>query len=145
MAGVSGALKEHNANIQIALADPGGSALHDLFTGNESPAGGNSLAEGIGLSFITDNLNLAQIDRFYKIADSEALPLLYKLIQQEGLCLGGSSAINIAGAVRLAKDLGPGHTIVTMLCDYGDRYRSKLYNPVFLRRRGLPVPDWVSG
>ena len=145
LAGVSNALKEFNPAIKTALADPMGSALFDTFTGNKEPTGGNSLAEGIGLSFVSDNLKLGEIDSYYKISDGEALPFLFDLIRNEGLCLGGSSAINIAGAVRLAKDLGPGHTIVTMLCDYGDRYRSKLYNPIFLRRRGLPVPSWVIG
>ncbi len=143
LAGVSRALKAHNPNISIALADPQGSSLHNYFSRGELSGEGRSITEGIGISLVTDNLRLAQVDRSYQIGDAEALPYIFALLRKEGLCLGGSSAINIAGAVALAKDLGPGHTIVTILCDYGDRYKSKLFNPVFLENMGLPAPDWM--
>jgi cysteine synthase A len=145
LAGVSKALKEHNQDITIGLADPMGSGMYShLKTGTAEPQG-SSIAEGIGISFVTENFKQARIDKAFQIEDSEALPYIFDLIRNEGLCLGGSAAINIAGAVQLAKELGPGHTIVTILCDNGDRYQSKLYNPIFLRRRNLPTPGWVTG
>ncbi|WP_232787476.1 cysteine synthase A [Spongiibacter nanhainus] len=143
LAGVSRALKGHNPDITIALADPQGSSLHNYFSRGELEGEGRSITEGIGISLVTDNLRLAQVDRSYQISDADALPYIFNLLRQEGLCLGGSSAINIAGAVKLAEELGPGKTIVTVLCDYGDRYKSKLYNPVFLENMGLPAPDWM--
>ena len=113
-------------------------------TPNENPSG-NSITEGIGQGRITANLEGLDVDYAYKISDEEALPLVYDLLEHEGLCLGGSSGINVAGAMRLAKDLGPGSTVVTILCDYGTRYQSKLFNPEFLKEKGLPVPDWMQG
>ena len=144
LAGVSSALKAHNKDIKIGVADPMGSALYSYFKEGELKAEGRSIAEGIGISILTDNIREAVIDMAYQISDEEALPYIYNLLKHEGLCLGGSSAINIAGAVHLAKELGPGHTIVTVLCDYGHRYQSKLFNPAFLRRMKLPVPDWID-
>jgi cysteine synthase A len=145
IAGVSKALKEHNQDITIGLADPMGSGMYSYLKDGVASPHGSSIAEGIGISFVTENFKHAQIDQSFQIEDKEALPYIFNLIKNEGLCLGGSAAINIAGAVKLAKELGPGHTIVTILCDYGDRYQSKLYNPMFLRRRNLPTPDWVTG
>ncbi len=143
LAGVSLALKAHNANITIGLADPMGSGLYSYIKTGELHADGNSIAEGIGVNFLTNNMKNAIVDEAYKISDEQALPYIFDLLKHEGICLGGSAAINIAGAVELARDLGPGHTIVTILCDYGDRYLSKIYNPTFLRRQGLPTPDWI--
>lgn len=144
LGGVSRALKAHNADIQIGLADPGGAALYGYYANGELSAEGTSITEGIGQSRITANLEDVRVDKAYRIADEEALPIIFDLVQREGLCLGGSSGVNIAGAVRLARDLGPGHTIVTILCDHGSRYQSKLYNPLFLREKNLPVPTWLS-
>ena len=144
LAGVSTALKTHNTDIKIGVADPMGSALYGHYKNGELKAEGRSIAEGIGISILTDNIREAIIDMAYQISDEEALPYIYNLLKYEGLCLGGSSAINIAGAVHLAKEMGPGHTIVTILCDYGHRYQSKLFNPAFLRRMKLPVPDWLN-
>jgi len=144
IAGVSDALKAKNPDIKIALADPGGAALYGFYAHGELKAEGNSITEGIGQSRITGNLEDAVIDEAFRIPDEEALAILYDLVQEEGLCLGGSSGINIAGAVRMARKLGPGHTIVTILCDHGSRYQSKLYNPDFLREKGLPVPPWLA-
>ncbi|WP_372864052.1 cysteine synthase A [Spongiibacter sp.] len=143
LAGVSRALKEHRRDIHIGLADPQGSALYNYYTNGELQGEGRSIAEGIGISLITDNLRRAEVDSAFQVSDADALPYIFDLLRHEGLCLGGSSAINIAGAVALARQLGPGHTIVTILCDYGDRYKSKLYNPVFLENMNLPVPDWM--
>lgn len=143
LAGVARALKQRNPAVRIALSDPQGSALYHFIEDGELRSSGRSIAEGIGISFVTDNLRDAPIDTAYQISDEEALPLLFDLLKDEGLCLGGSSAINIAGAVRLARELGPGHTIVTILCDGGQRYQSRLYNPVLLRQMGLPAPDWL--
>ncbi|MBL4756545.1 MAG: cysteine synthase A [Rhizobiales bacterium] len=144
IAGVSMALKERNPDIVTALADPGGSGIYSfLKTGKFDPAG-TSITEGIGNNRETANLKGAPIDEAYKIEDAEALPYIFDLLQYEGLCVGSSSAINIAGAVRLARKLGPGHTIVTLLCDYGTRYQEKLYNPEFLRSKELPVPAWLE-
>ena len=120
-----------------------GSGLYNYIKTGELQAEGNSVAEGIGVNFLTNNMKSALVDNAFKITDQEALPYIFNLLKHEGICLGGSSAINIAGAVQMAKELGPGHTIVTILCDYGDRYLSKIYNPTFLRRQGLPAPDWI--
>ncbi|QNT71086.1 cysteine synthase A [Defluviicoccus vanus] len=144
LAGVGLYLKERNPNVVIGLADPCGAALYSYYTTGELKAEGESITEGIGQGRITANLEGAPVDRAYQIPDAEALPIVFDLLRTEGLCLGGSSAINIAGAIRLARDLGPGHVIVTVLCDYGTRYQSKLFNPAFLRSKGLPVPDWLE-
>jgi cysteine synthase A len=144
LAGVSLGLKAKKQDVTIALADPFGSAMYSYYTSGELKAEGLSITEGIGQGRITANLEGVTIDRAYQIPDAEALEILFRLVGEEGLCLGGSSGINIAGAVRLARDLGPGHTIVTILCDYGTRYQSKLFNPAFLRSKNLPVPDWMD-
>lgn len=144
LAGVSMALKERNKDIQIGLADPTGAALFSYFTTGELKSEGSSITEGIGQGRITRNLEGAPVDRPYQIPDAEAVQIVFDLLRYEGLCLGGSSGINVAGAIRLAKDLGPGHTIVTVLCDYGNRYQSKLFNPAFLREKDLPVPAWLD-
>ncbi|MBK1795749.1 cysteine synthase A [Devosia sp. WQ 349] len=144
LAGVSEALKARNSDIKIGLADPEGAALYNYYTHGELKSAGDSVTEGIGQGRITANLEELKVDLAYQIPDSEALPYVFDLLQHEGLCLGGSSAINIAGAVRMARDLGPGKTIVTVLCDYGNRYATKLYNPSFLRAKGLPVPPWLE-
>lgn len=144
LGGVSMAFKEQNPDIRIGLADPGGAALYGFYAEGELCASGTSITEGIGQSRITKNLENVIVDKAYRISDEEALPILFDLVQDEGLCLGGSAGVNIAGAIRLAKDMGPGHTIVTILCDHGSRYQSKLYNPVFLREKGLPVPAWLD-
>ena len=138
------ALKEKNPQVQIALADPMGAALYHYFTHGELKSTGSSITEGIGQGRITRNLEGAPIDLAFQIPDEEALPIIFDLVEHEGLCLGGSSGINIAGAIRLAKHLGPGHTIVTILCDSGSRYQSKLFNPDFLSARGLPLPGWLT-
>ncbi len=143
LAGVSNYLKEKNPNVRIGLADPEGSALCSYHKSGELASEGNSIAEGIGIGFLTENYRQAMVDTAYTISDREALPYIFNLLKHEGLCLGGSSAINIAGAVKLAEELGPGHKIVTILCDYGTRYHSSLYNSVFLKRRDLPFPDWM--
>jgi cysteine synthase len=145
LAGVSAALKEKNSAIKIALADPMGSALYHYYKDGELKSEGRSIAEGIGISIVTDNLRDAVVDLAFQISDERALPYIFNLLKHEGLCLGGSSAINICGAVELAKELGPGNTIVTVLCDYGHRYQSKLFNPAFLRRMHLPSPEWLVG
>jgi cysteine synthase len=144
LAGIGIALKSYNKAVRIALADPMGAALYSYYTTGTLKAEGSSITEGIGQGRITKNLEGAPIDVAYQIPDQEALPLIFDLLEHEGLCLGGSSGINIAGAVRLAKDLGPGHTIVTILADYGTRYQSKLFNPQFLREKHLPVPSWLE-
>ena len=138
------ALKERNSDVVIALADPMGSALYNYYANGELKAEGNSITEGIGQGRITKNLEGAPIDNWFKIPDEEALPVLFELAKNEGLILGGSTGINVAGAIRLAREMGPGHTIVTVLCDYGNRYFSKLFNPEFLRSKNLPVPDWLD-
>jgi cysteine synthase A len=142
LAGVAMALQPKG--VKIALADPEGAALHAFYTTGKLEAPGSSITEGIGQGRITANLEGFTPDYSYRIPDAEALPLVFDLLEEEGLCLGGSSGINIAGAIRLARDLGPGHTIVTILCDYGNRYQSKLFNPVFLKEKGLPVPAWMD-
>ena len=144
LAGVGMALKERNPNVQIALADPMGAALYSFYTTGVLKAEGSSITEGIGQGRITGNLEGAPVDRAYLIKDDEAVQIVFDLIGEEGLVLGGSSGINIAGAIRLARELGPGHTIVTVLCDYGTRYQSKLFNPGFLREHDLPVPEWLA-
>ena len=144
LAGVGMFLKERDPNVAIGLADPFGAALYSYYTTGELKAEGESITEGIGQGRITANLEGAPVDRAYRIADTEALPIVFDLLREEGLCLGGSSAINVAGAIRLARDLGPGHIIVTILCDSGTRYQSKLFNPLFLRSKGLPVPAWLE-
>jgi cysteine synthase A len=145
IAGVSDYLKSQKPDVRIVLADPGGAALYGYYAHGELKADGNSITEGIGQSRITKNLEGAVIDDAFRIPDEEALEILYDLVMHEGLCLGGSAGINIAGAVRMARKLGPGHTIVTILCDHGSRYQSKLYNPDFLREKGLPSPPWLEG
>ncbi len=130
--------------MKIALADPFGAALYSYYTTGELKSEGSSITEGIGQGRITANLEGAPIDIAYQIPDAEAVQIVFDLLEFEGLCLGGSSGINVAGAIRLAKELGPGHTIVTVLCDYGTRYQSKLFNPAFLREKGLPVPGWLE-
>ncbi|MEC7258886.1 MAG: cysteine synthase A, partial [Pseudomonadota bacterium] len=130
--------------VKVALADPMGAALYSFYTEGEFKSEGNSITEGIGQGRITENLKGFTPDYAYQIPDEEALPYVFDLLSEEGLCLGGSSGINVAGAVRLARDLGPGHTIVTILCDYGNRYQSKLFNPEFLAEKGLPVPTWLD-
>jgi cysteine synthase len=144
LAGVGMALKERNQNIKIAIADPLGAALYSFYTTGELKSSGSSITEGIGQSRITTNLEGAPIDFAYQIPDEDALPIVFDLVVQEGLLLGSSSGINIAGAIHLARELGPGHTIVTLLCDSGARYTSKLFNPAFLRSKSLPVPDWLE-
>ena len=130
--------------VKIGLADPEGAGLHAYYTTGQLDAPGSSITEGIGQGRITANLEGLKPDYSYRIPDAEALPIVFDLMAHEGLCLGGSSGINIAGAMRMARDMGPGHTIVTILCDYGTRYQSKLFNPEFLHSKGLPVPDWLD-
>ena len=144
LAGVGIALKERNRSIKIALADPFGAALYSYYTTGVLKSEGSSITEGIGQGRITKNMEGAPIDIAYQIPDTEAVALVFDLLEHEGLCLGGSSGINIAGAIRLARELGPGHTIVTVLTDYGTRYQTKLFNPEFLRSKGLPVPSWLE-
>src|SRR5215510_9916705 len=144
LAGVGIALKERKRSVTIALADPFGAAVYSYYTTGVLQSEGSSITEGIGQGRITKNLEGAPIDAAYQIPDAEAVALVFDLLEHEGLCLGGSSGINIAGAIRLARDLGPGHTIVTVLTDYGTRYQSKLFNPEFLRSKGLPVPSWLE-
>jgi cysteine synthase A len=144
LAGVAAGLKAKKPDVKIGLADPLGAALHSFYAEGALKAEGSSITEGIGQGRITANLEGFAPDLSYRIADEEALPIVFDLVQEEGLCLGGSSGINIAGAIRLARDLGPGRTIVTVLADYGTRYQSKLFNPDFLRLKGLPVPAWIE-
>lgn len=145
LAGTSTYLKEQNAGIQIGCADPLGAAMYSLFkTGEAKASEGGSIAEGIGLGRSTVIVEDITVEHPYMIPDTVALPVVFDLLQHEGLCLGGSSAINVAGAIRMAKDMGPGHTIVTILCDSGNRYQSKLFNLTFLRGKNLPVPAWLE-
>jgi cysteine synthase A len=144
LAGTSAGLKEQNPDIKVAIADPHGAALYSYYTTGEFKSEGSSITEGIGQGRVTANLEGFTPDFAYRISDEEALPIIFNLLQEEGLCMGGSTAINIAGAMRLARELGPGHTIVTVLCDYGSRYQSKLFNPAFLREKGLPIPAWMD-
>lgn len=143
LGGVSMGLKAKNPDIKIAVADPYGSKMYAYYDHGELESEGNSITEGIGQGRITANLQDVVVDRAYRITDTEALQIIFELNQLEGICLGGSSGINIAGAIHLARDLGPGHTIITVLCDYGQRYQSKVYNPEFLREKNLPVPCWL--
>jgi cysteine synthase len=144
LAGVSLALKQRNKNIKIALADPMGAALYSYYKTGELKSEGSSITEGIGQGRITKNLEGFVLDEAFQIPDSEAIPIAFDLLQHEGLCMGGSTGVNVAGAIHLAKQMGPGHTIVTILCDYGTRYASKLFNPDFLRSKNLPVPAWLT-
>ncbi|MBS0471573.1 MAG: cysteine synthase A [Proteobacteria bacterium] len=145
LAGVAIALKEKNPKLKIAAADPMGAAIYSWIKTGELKSSGSSITEGIGQGRVTANLKDAPIDDAYQIGDEEALPYIFDLLEHEGLCMGGSTGINVAGAVRMAKEMGKGHTIVTVLCDYGTRYQSKLFNPDFLRGKGLPVPGWLAG
>jgi cysteine synthase A len=144
LAGVAIALKDKNPNIRIAVADPMGAAIYSWIKTGRLETEGSSITEGIGQGRVTANLEGAPIDDAFQIPDEEALPIIFNLLQHEGLCLGGSSGINVAGAIRLAKQMGPGHTIVTVLADYGTRYQSKLFNPEFLRSKNLPLPPWLA-
>jgi cysteine synthase A len=145
IAGVASFLREQKSDIVIGLADPRGAGMYNLFAHGEAKATeGGSITEGIGLGRVTPIVADLHIDKPYLIPDEEAVPIIFDLLEHEGLCLGGSSGINVAGAIRLAKDLGPGHTIVTVLCDSGTRYQSKLFNPEFLRSKSLPVPEWLT-
>ncbi|MCC5969747.1 MAG: cysteine synthase A [Pararhodobacter sp.] len=142
LAGVAEALQ--SKGVKIGLADPDGAALHSFYTTGELKSEGSSITEGIGQGRITANLEGFTPDMSFNIPDSEALPVVFDLLAEEGLCLGGSSGINVAGAIRMAQKMGPGHTIITILCDYGTRYQSKLFNPAFLKDKGLPVPEWMD-
>jgi cysteine synthase A len=145
IAGVSSYLREQKKDIVIGIADPRGAAMYNLFARGEAKASeGGSITEGIGLGRVTRMIEGIKVDKPYLIPDEEAVPIIFDLLEHEGLCLGGSSGINVAGAIRLAKELGPGHTIVTVLADYGTRYQSKLFNPQFLRSKNLPVPGWLE-
>ena len=144
LAGVAEALRARSASVQIGLADPMGASLYHWYANGELRAEGTSISEGIGQGRITANLEGLRVDRPYQIPDEEMLQVIYDLATHEGLIMGGSTGINVAGAIRMAHDLGPGHTVVTILCDQGARYQSKIYNPAFLRERGLPVPEWLT-
>jgi len=145
LAGVSRYLKEQNEDIVVGVADPRGAAMYNLFAHGEAKASeGGSITEGIGLGRVTAIVEQMKVDDAYLIPDEEALPVVFDLLAHEGLCLGGSTGVNVAGAIRLAKELGPGHTIVTILCDGGARYQSKLFNPEFLRAKNLPIPEWLE-
>jgi cysteine synthase len=145
IAGVSTYLREQKKNIVIGVADPRGAAMYNLFSHGEAKASeGDSITEGIGLGRVTAIIADIKVDKAYLIPDEEAVPIIFDLLEHEGLCLGGSSGINVAGAIRLAKEMGPGHTIVTVLADFGTRYQSKLFNPEFLRSKNLPVPEWLE-
>jgi len=144
LAGVAAGLRQYNKDIKIGLADPMGAALYNWYAHGEMKAEGSSITEGIGQGRVTANLEGLEIDFPFRIGDDQALQICFDLLQHEGLCLGGSSGINVAGAIRLAQEMGPGHTIVTVLCDYGTRYQSKMFNPEFLRSKDLPVPAWLE-
>ncbi len=144
ISGVGMALKERNADVRIVLADPHGAAMYDWFAHGELKSEGDSITEGIGQGRVTGNVDGAPVDDQYRVSDAEAVAAIFDLAEHEGLVLGGSTGINIVGAIRTARDMGPGHVIVTMLCDYGDRYQSKLFNPTFLREKGLPAPSWIE-
>jgi len=144
LAGTAIGLRARSAAVKIGVADPDGSAMFNYFDHGELKSEGNSITEGIGQGRITKNLEGLETDMAFQIPDMESLPLAFDLLAEEGLCVGGSSGVNIAGAIRMATEMGPGHTIVTMLCDYGTRYQSKMWNPVFLHDKGLPVPDWLD-
>jgi cysteine synthase len=144
LGGVSDGLKAKRKDIQVALADVPGAALYSYYTTGVLKAEGSSITEGIGQGRVTKNIEGAVVDRAYLIPDEESVRVCFQLLQEEGLCMGGSTGVNVAGAIRLAKELGPGRTIVTMLCDYGTRYQSKLFDPAFLRSKNLPVPEWLA-
>ncbi len=144
LAGTAMALKALKPSVKIGCADPHGAAMFSWFTDGELKSEGSSITEGIGQGRVTANIKDAPVDFAYRIADEEAVSIVFDLLAKEGLCLGGSSGINIAGAMKLAKEMGPGHTIVTILCDYGTRYQSKLFNPQFLRSKNLPTPAWLE-
>jgi cysteine synthase A len=145
LAGTSTYLREQKKDIVIGVADPRGAAMYNFFSRGEVKASeGDSITEGIGLGRVTPIIADIKVDKAYIIPDEEAVPIIFDLLEHEGLCLGGSSGINVAGAIRLAKEMGPGHTIVTVLADYGTRYQSKLFNPEFMRSRNLPVPAWLA-
>jgi cysteine synthase A len=144
LGGVSDGLKARSKAVQIALADVPGAALYSYYTTGELKAEGSSITEGIGQGRVTRNIAGAVVDHAYLIPDEESVPVCFQLLQEEGLCMGGSTGVNVAGAIRLAREMGPGHTIVTMLCDYGTRYQSKLFDPAFLRSKNLPVPEWLA-
>lgn len=144
LAGCAAALRERNPGVKIGIADPMGAALYEYYANGALKAEGSSISEGIGQGRITANLEGLDVDFAYQIPDAEGLPVVFDLLREEGLCMGLSTGINLAGAIRLARDLGPGHTIVTILCDYGTRYQSKVFNPSFLREKGLPTPDWLE-
>ena len=144
LAGVAMGLREKKKDIVIGIADPMGAALYNYYAHGELKAEGTSITEGIGQGRITANLEGLAVDEPFQIPDKEALPVAFDLLEHEGLCLGSSSGVNVAGAIRLAKKMGPGHTIVTILCDYGTRYQSKMFNPAFLKEKGLPVPQWLD-
>jgi cysteine synthase len=145
LGGVSMALKERNPKVRIGVADPGGASLYNYYANGELKAEGTSITEGIGQSRITANLEGVQVDDAWRIEDAEAVKILFDLTREEGMCLGGSSGINIGGAMAMAREIGKGSTVVTVLCDYGNRYLSKLYNGAFLKEKGLPTPDWYEG
>ncbi len=142
--GTGMALKQRNKDVRIGLADPHGAALFSYFTTGELKAEGSSISEGIGQGRITANLEDAPIDHAWRIGDAQAVEIVFDLLKEEGLCMGASTGVNIAGAMELAREMGPGHTIVTVLCDFGSRYQSRLYNPEFLRSKNLPVPEWLE-
>ena len=144
IAGISTYLKAQNPDVVIGLADPFGAAMYSHFSNGEIKSEGNSITEGIGLGRVTPIIEDITVDKPYQITDDEAVTIVFDLLEYEGLCLGGSSGINVAGAVRLAREMGPGHTVVTVLCDSGARYQSKLFNPAFLREKGLPIPTWLE-
>ncbi|HEY8617896.1 cysteine synthase A [Phenylobacterium sp.] len=144
LAGVAEALRAHKPEVRIGLADPHGASLFSYYTDGELKAEGSSISEGIGQGRITANLQDLKIDHAYRISDEEMLLAIYDLVEHEGLVMGGSTGVNVAGAIRMAKDMGPGHTIVTVLCDHGQRYQSKIYNPAFLSEKGLPIPTWLE-
>ena len=144
LTGVAGALRERRADVKIGLADPMGSALYSYFQDGELSSEGESIAEGIGVSFVPGNLQGLELDFSCRVDDDEALPMIYDLLKEEGISVGGSAGINIAGAVAMARELGPGHNIVTILCDSGTRYRSKLFNPEYLWKHKLPYPEWIA-
>ncbi|MBO6815376.1 MAG: cysteine synthase A [Rhizobiaceae bacterium] len=144
LAGVAAGLREHSKDVKIAIADPMGAALYEYYKNGELKAEGSSISEGIGQGRITANLEGFTPDMAYQVPDSEAIPVAFDLLEHEGLCMGGSTGVNVAGAMRLAREMGPGHTIVTILCDFGSRYQSKMFNPAFLRSKDLPVPAWLD-
>lgn len=143
LAGTGKYLKEKNRNVAVAIADPMGAAMYSYFKTGELKSEGSSITEGIGQGRVTGNVAEIRVDEAFQIPDAEALPIIFDLLKEEGLCLGGSTGINVAGAIRLARTLGPGHTVVTILCDGGQRYQSKLFNPAFLKEKGLPFPSWL--